>query len=132
MTAIIAMFSGGGCQPEDARSLETRSALLEIREGLSRFYKDMGRYPTDEEHLSSLVTGHEMEGWNGPYLSEARLIDPWRNPYFYGIIRHLIYVASSGPNRKPETNQSDLLLGLSRGDDLVILMPNIDQEKPLK
>lgn len=126
LTVFMTMFLSGGCYPEDPRSLETRSALLEIREGISRFYEDTGRYPTEKEHLSALVTGHDIDNWDGPYLSDARLIDPWNNPYFYGIVRHLIYIASSGPNRKPETNRNDLQQGLSRGDDLVILMPNID------
>lgn len=126
LTVFMMMFVLGGCYSEDPRSVQTRSFLLEIREGLARFYEDTGRYPTEKEHLSVLVTGHDIEGWKGPYLSELRLVDPWQNPYFYGMIPRLIYIASSGPNSKPETNRRDLQQGLSRGDDLVILMPNID------
>ena len=126
LTVSMVILLGGGCYREDALSLQTRSFLLEIRGALARFYEDTGRYPTEKEHLSALVTGHDIDGWDGPYLTELRLVDPWLTPYFYGMVHRLIYIASSGPNRKPETNRSDLQQGLSRGDDLVILIPNID------
>ncbi len=52
---------------------------------LELFYLDVGRYPTEDEGLSALVTAPpEVDAWKGPYLRKAdALRDPWGHPYGY-------------------------------------------------
>lgn len=56
-----------------------------LRDGLSLFRQDLGRFPNAVEGLEILVqlplrsVGMEDEGWNGPYVHHAELFDPWGN-----------------------------------------------------
>ena len=59
-----------------------RMAIIE--DSVSRFYMDSGRYPTDSEGLEALlVDPGNTTGWNGPYIKQSQLLDPWGNPYIY-------------------------------------------------
>lgn len=54
--------------------------------GVLDLYKlDVGKYPTTEDGLDSLVEAPSgAERWAGPYLKKAdSLIDPWGRPYGY-------------------------------------------------
>jgi general secretion pathway protein G len=45
---------------------------------------DVGRYPSSEEGLLSLMElPPSMEKWNGPYLKKSIPKDPWGNAYQY-------------------------------------------------
>ncbi len=52
---------------------------------LELFRLDVGRYPSQQEGLQSLVTSPPTApNWNGPYLKkESALKDPWGVPYQY-------------------------------------------------
>ena len=51
---------------------------------LDTFRVDVGRYPTTEEGLRSLlVKPVGSERWNGPYLQSEVPLDPWGKPYVY-------------------------------------------------
>ena len=51
---------------------------------LDQFRIDLGRYPTTEEGLNSLVVAPPGEpSWGGPYLKKAVPNDPWGRPYTY-------------------------------------------------
>jgi general secretion pathway protein G len=51
---------------------------------LDQFRIDLGRYPTTEEGLGSLMAAPPGEsGWGGPYLKKAVPVDPWGHPYQY-------------------------------------------------
>jgi general secretion pathway protein G len=52
---------------------------------LDLFRLDVGRYPTEQEGLSSLVqVPPGLGNWHGPYVKkEEMLVDPWGNPYRY-------------------------------------------------
>lgn len=58
-----------------------------IATSLELFYIDVGRYPSEEEGLQSLVTAPaDLEDWRGPYLRQASgIIDPWGEPYAYTL-----------------------------------------------
>lgn len=67
---------------------KTKTAKLQISElgsALEMFSLDMGRYPSNEEGLSALVTDTgQSPGWNGPYLRKKTLpMDPWKEEYSY-------------------------------------------------
>lgn len=62
-----------------------RSQISNIASSLELFYLDLGRYPTTEEGLKSLVEAPATAiGWRGPYFKdEIGLTDPWGRPYSY-------------------------------------------------
>ena len=70
----------GGAKTDTARiQISNISAALDLHR------LDVGRYPSKEEGLVSLVRRPaDAERWNGPYLrKEQGLTDPWGNPYVY-------------------------------------------------
>ena len=69
-------------------SSRTQTAKVQIQNvvaALELYRLDVGRYPTQEEGLNSvLVAPPAASGWNGPYLQRsAALTDPWGQPYLY-------------------------------------------------
>jgi general secretion pathway protein G len=69
-------------------SSRTQTAKVQIQNitaALELYKLDLGRYPTNEEGLASLVTQPaSAAGWNGPYLQKASALkDPWAQPYLY-------------------------------------------------
>ncbi len=62
-----------------------KAKMATIESALGRFYVDCGRYPDDSEGLDVLVIPPSdlEEKWNGPYLKQSELFDPWENPYVY-------------------------------------------------
>ena len=62
-----------------------KAKMATIESALGRFYVECGRYPDDSEGLDVLVippSDFEVK-WNGPYLKQSELFDPWENPYVY-------------------------------------------------
>lgn len=64
------------------------SARVEIQSletALDLFRLDIGRYPTEQEGLTSLVEKpSNLTAWNGPYVKKkAAPVDPWGQPYVY-------------------------------------------------
>jgi len=56
-----------------------------IESAIERFGLDCGQYPDDSEGLEALLTAPAglEEKWNGPYLKQSQLLDPWDNPYIF-------------------------------------------------
>ena len=83
LAAFVApkMFKGLGRARQDI----AKAKMATIENALGRFYVDCGRYPDDSEMLDVLVVPPEdlEEKWNGPYLKQSELLDPWDNPYIY-------------------------------------------------
>ena len=52
---------------------------------LDTYRLDVGRYPSTEEGLASLLAAPATAGakWNGPYLKKGVPPDPWGRPYQY-------------------------------------------------
>lgn len=89
LAAFVApkMFKGLGKAKRDI----ARSKMATIESAIGLFYLDCDRYPDDSEGLEVLILapGDAQEKWNGPYLKQSELLDPWDNPYEYmaeGII----------------------------------------------
>jgi len=75
---VIKYFSGA--------QIKTAHIQVEKLGGILDLYRlEIGRYPTQDEGLASLVERPaQAEGWNGPYLrNRESLIDPWGRPYVY-------------------------------------------------
>jgi general secretion pathway protein G len=62
-----------------------RTKMANIENAMGRFYLDCGRYPAEDEGLEALfeAPAELEEKWNGPYLKQSELVDPWLNPYVY-------------------------------------------------
>jgi len=99
-----------------AKTEEKRVAKFQIEKlesALLEFKKDIGRFPTTVEGLTSLYKNHyELENWRGPYSNRPYLyIDPWKNNYIYfypakyGNSEYDLY--SVGPNRIDEHGLGD-------------------------
>jgi len=69
---------------------KTDAAKVDIRnieQALDLYRLDVGRYPSQQEGLQSLIakpTG--VDHWQGPYIKQTKApTDPWGNPYHYRI-----------------------------------------------
>ena len=60
-----------------------KAQIASLEQALDKFRLDVGRYPTTQEGLSSLVTNPGIEGWDGPYVKTGTITDPWKRPYQY-------------------------------------------------
>jgi len=68
----------------------TQSAALQIHDltaALDLYRLDVGRYPSQDEGLNSLVEAPPtVASWNGPYVKKREMLnDPWGHPYNYRI-----------------------------------------------
>ncbi|MGD9125408.1 MAG: type II secretion system major pseudopilin GspG [Desulfarculaceae bacterium] len=69
---------------EKAQWKVAKTQIELLASALDHFRLDVGRYPTTEEGLDSLVTPREtQEGWDGPYLPKGVPKDPWGREYIY-------------------------------------------------
>ncbi len=70
-----------------SRSQTAKVQVQNISAALELFKLDVGRYPSPDEGLKSLVSAPPgVPSWNGPYLKDtAALNDPWQTPYGYRI-----------------------------------------------
>ncbi|MHC4616715.1 MAG: type II secretion system major pseudopilin GspG [Planctomycetota bacterium] len=83
LAAFVAprMFSGLGKAKRDI----AKAKMANIEGALLKFYTDCERYPDQSEGLEVLVVAPAdvEDKWNGPYLKQSELLDPWKNPYLY-------------------------------------------------
>ena len=69
----------------ESKAKAARLQIEELSSSLDMYRLDVGRYPTTDEGLNSLIEAPVMaKVWNGPYLKKKKVpIDPWNNPYHY-------------------------------------------------
>lgn len=61
-----------------------KAQIESFDKALDTFRLDVGRYPTTEEGLASLLNKPaSADKWNGPYLKKDVPLDPWGHPYIY-------------------------------------------------
>ena len=83
-----------------------KTAKLQIENfssALDLFYMDAGRYPSDTEGLTDLVSRPtDVDVWNGPYIKDGQIpLDPWGHAYQYHTVSdHLppYEITSLGPD----------------------------------
>lgn len=54
-----------------------------LGQALDQLRLDIGRYPTTQEGLNTLITNPGIDNWDGPYLKKQLPNDPWGKPYIY-------------------------------------------------
>ena len=92
--AVPQIFGVFGRAQADVAKLQ-----LDALTGTLGFYRlDVGRYPTEEEGLASLINRPDgVSRWAGPYLSNPdSLTDPWGNPYVYRVRSGQVELVSYG------------------------------------
>ncbi len=82
---LIALLGGlvaprllGKLQSGQAKAAKAQIDRLGM--AVETYYLDTGRMPSS---LQDLVSNSGASNWNGPYIKESSLKDPWGNPYHY-------------------------------------------------
>ena len=77
---------------------------------MEEFALDCSRFPSEEEGLTALLEmpADMTEGvWDGPYVKEKQLNDPWERPYLYlaeGVLNQSSFdLYSLGPDGQDGT-----------------------------
>lgn len=61
-----------------------RAQIDALGKAIDQFRLDVGRFPSTEEGLNSLVSRPAGSAkWDGPYLAKSVPLDPWGNAYQY-------------------------------------------------
>lgn len=65
-------------------TLAARYDVAELDFALNNFNEDIGRLPSAKEGLGILLSRPAgMAGWNGPYIVNGSIVDPWGKGYVY-------------------------------------------------
>lgn len=72
-------------QAEKAKQKAAKLEIDQIGQALDLYKLEIGRYPTSQEGLQSLMVAPSgVSNWNGPYLKRNVVPkDPWSNEYKY-------------------------------------------------
>jgi len=68
---------------ESAKAKAASSQISRISMSVESFYLDTGNAPSSLEELVNEPSG--VTGWNGPYIKNSLLSDPWGQPYKYTV-----------------------------------------------
>jgi len=68
---------------ESAKAKAAISQISRISMSVESFYLDTGNTPSSLDELVNLPPG--VTGWNGPYIKNSLLKDPWGQPYLYTV-----------------------------------------------
>ena len=82
-------------------------ALDVLKEGVIRFAKDVGRFPTEEEGLKALLENPGVKNWKGPYIPPQTpfpIKDRWGTDIYYEkhtspTGNEYYTITSAGPNK---------------------------------
>jgi general secretion pathway protein G len=68
-----------------AKSQIAKGKIAILEGALARFEYSCGRLPADTEGLGALLIAPAdvQERWEGPYIKNSDLNDPWNNPFLY-------------------------------------------------
>lgn len=68
---------------ESAKAKAASSQISRISMSVESFYLDTGNTPASLDQLVNEPSG--VSGWNGPYIKNSLLKDPWGQPYKYSV-----------------------------------------------
>ncbi len=69
---------------EKSKQHITKTQIIMIEDAIKMFKLSIGRYPTTQEGLKSLIEKPaNASNWDGPYLEKGIPKDPWDNEYVY-------------------------------------------------
>lgn len=68
---------------ESAKAKAASAQISRISMSVESFYLDTGNTPSSLDELVNLPS--DVTGWNGPYIKNSLLKDPWGQPYLYSV-----------------------------------------------
>jgi general secretion pathway protein G len=68
---------------ESAKAKAASSQISRISMSVESFYLDTGSAPSSLDELVNEPSG--VAGWNGPYIKNSLLKDPWGKPYRFTV-----------------------------------------------
>jgi len=68
---------------ESAKAKAASSQISRISMSVESFYLDTGNTPSSLDELVNEPSG--TNGWNGPYIKNSLLKDPWGQPYKFRV-----------------------------------------------
>ena len=68
---------------ESAKAKAASSQISRISMSVESYYLDTGSAPSSLDDLVNEPSG--VTGWNGPYIKNTLLKDPWGEPYKYAV-----------------------------------------------
>jgi len=68
---------------ESAKAKAASAQISRISMSVESFYLDTGNTPSSLDELVNQPAG--VTGWNGPYIKNSLLKDPWGQPYRYSV-----------------------------------------------
>jgi general secretion pathway protein G len=77
-TLVIGNVAGGFGQ---GQAKAAKAQVSAVAMGVERYYMDHGTYPDRLDDLVEKPGG--STSWNGPYVTRAQLLDPWKTPLEY-------------------------------------------------
>ena len=98
-------------QSEKAKVQQAKIAVKKISMAVDSYYIDTGNLPSK---IDELVSGSgSTNGWDGPYMKDSDLKDPWDQPYQYKTPgQHGPYdIMSYGADRKSGGDGRDADIG---------------------
>jgi general secretion pathway protein G len=103
-----AMVTGLAGRSQEARTTRAKADISgTLSLALDLFNQDIGRYPTTEEGLNSLIQDAGVPNWKGPYLQTGLKPDPWGTAYQYEVDPsqpNQFVLRSAGPDMRFGTN----------------------------
>ena len=95
---------------ESAKAKAASSQISRISMSVESFYLDTGNTPSSLDQLVNEPSG--VRGWNGPYIKNSLLNDPWGRAYKYRVpVEHGdFYITSFGADGQQggEKNNADI------------------------
>jgi general secretion pathway protein G len=83
-----------------AKHDSTRSKMVPIETAIETFKQNTGKFPDKLEDLIRCPKDFE-KSWQGPYLKESQLYDPWDKLYIYIFDPNYYQLISYGKDGKP-------------------------------
>ncbi|WP_159086877.1 type II secretion system major pseudopilin GspG [Loktanella sp. Alg231-35] len=96
---LIGLVGTGAIRQLQSSQVSAAEAQIsQLRSALDIFLIETGRYPTQDEGLTSLIANPtNVPGWAGPYLRDGNLpADPWGGAYIYILDEGQVRVRSLG------------------------------------
>lgn len=100
VVAILGILAGVAVQKfggytKKANIQAARVSIGAIKGAVDRYEIDNGIYPSA---LKNLMTKSNENNWNGPYLEDKGLKDPWGNDFGYAVQENGVTITSGGPD----------------------------------
>jgi general secretion pathway protein G len=77
-----------------------RAKIVVIKAAIKTYRQHTGKFPNKLEDLINCPIGLE-NAWQGPYLKEKQMYDPWNRPYIYILDSNDFSLKSYGADGKP-------------------------------